>query len=332
MGKKEYPMVEYYNQNQRFAELVNGALFDGETILKADELTGRDRRLEPGSNEYKMMAHQRTRDLWKEANGMYIHVMIGGELQESIDYMMVLRSMDMNVLGYNLQRKDIMDKNKKDSSLTGGEFLSKFRKDDKLIPEITFVLYLGKKPWDAPRNLYELLDFEKVPEKLKRYIDNYHLHILDVRRMSDEEILRFPGDIGFMLWLVKNSDDKEKWRNMKELIGREDWDDDTHVAITRYFNEPLLDELRKKHEKGGKVNMCKGLRDLLADERSEGKAEGKIQSLIILIQKKVQKGKTLTETAGELEETAENISGLYTLIKEHPNEDVEKIMELMKAK
>ena len=34
-----------------------------------------------------------------------------------------------------------------------------------------------------------------------------------------------------------------------------------------------MDELRKKHEKGGKVNMCKGLRDLLADERSEGKAE-----------------------------------------------------------
>ena len=66
--------------------------------------------------------------------------------------------------------------------------------------------------------------------------------------------------------------------------------------------------------------------------KAEEKAEGKIQSLIILIQKKVQKGKTLTETAGELEETAENISGLYTLIKEHPNEDVEKIMELMKAK
>ena len=77
--------------------------------------------------------------------------------------------------------------------------------------------------------------------------------------------------------------------------------------------------------------MCKGLRDLLADERSEGKAEGKIQSLIILIQKKIQKGKTLAETADELEETEENISSLYILVKEHPDEDVEKIMELMKA-
>ena len=89
-----------------------------------------------------------------------------------------------------------------------------------------------------------------------------------------------------------------------------------------------MDELKKKHEKDGKVNMCKGLRDLMADER----AEGKTQTLITLIRKKVQKGKTLAETADELEETAENISGLYTLIKEHPNEDVEKIMELMKAK
>ena len=73
--------------------------------------------------------------------------------------------------------------------------------------------------------------------------------------------------------------------------------------------------------------MCKGLRDLLADERNELKT----QTLVTLIQKKVQKGKTLAETADELEETEENISGLYTLVKKHPNEDVEKIMELMKA-
>lgn len=53
--------------------------------------------------------------------------------------------------------------------------------------------------------------------------------------------------------------------------------------------------------------------------------------MITLIQKKVQKGKTLAETADELEETEENISRLYILVKEHPDEDAEKIMELMKA-
>lgn len=46
MGKKEDSLIEYYNQKQRFAELMNGFLFEGKPCLKAEDVTDADRRQE----------------------------------------------------------------------------------------------------------------------------------------------------------------------------------------------------------------------------------------------------------------------------------------------
>ena len=34
---------------------------------------------------------------------------------------------------------------------------------------------------------------------------------------------------------------------------------------------------KEKHKKGGKVNMCQGLREWIEDERNEGRMEGKLE-------------------------------------------------------
>ena len=44
-----------------------------------------------------------------------------------------------------------------------GEFLSGFRKTDRLHPCITLVLFWGEK-WDGPTDLYDLLDFESITQ------------------------------------------------------------------------------------------------------------------------------------------------------------------------
>ena len=53
--------------------------------------------------------------------------------------------------------------------------LSPLKKEDRLNPVITLVLYIGEKPWDASESLHELLDFT------------------DVRRISENllQIIRF---------------------------------------------------------------------------------------------------------------------------------------------
>ncbi len=54
--------------------------------------------------------------------------------------------------------------------LTRDEFLSGFRKGDKLIPIITATVLLSDKEWKGPRNLYDMLDVKD--DTLLRFTPN----------------------------------------------------------------------------------------------------------------------------------------------------------------
>lgn len=47
--------------------------------------------------------------------------------------------------------------------------------------------------------------------------------------------------------------------------------------VLAYAGEEEMFKIKEKHKKGGKVNMCQGLREWMEDERNEGKIEGKVE-------------------------------------------------------
>ena len=333
MGKKEDSLIEYYNQRQRFAELMNGFLFEGKPYLRAEDVTDADRRQEHRTRGRKNRMRHRYRDIYKEVRNLTIHLILGTEFQERVDYAMPLRVMDMELLGYLKQKKDISAEHfrNKEEKPTKDEYLSEFYREDRLIPEITLVLYLGEKPWDGAKSLHELLDFAGVPEEVRKYVGNYGIHILDVRNTTDGELQKFPRDIRFMLLFMKYAKDKEALGNMINVEEYKNIGEDTMDTLAEYLNEPGLMRWREESEKEGDVNMCEGFRELLADSKAEGKAEGENTKLITLIQKKIQKGKSLTETAEDLEETEASIRDMYEVVRKHPAEDVEKLLELLKT-
>ncbi len=51
MGKKENPLLSYYNQEERFTQLMNGWLFRGKPYFKAEDVSEADRRLEGKSGK-----------------------------------------------------------------------------------------------------------------------------------------------------------------------------------------------------------------------------------------------------------------------------------------
>lgn len=275
MGKKENSLIEYYNKNQRFAELINGYFFDGKAYLQEEMLSDADRRQEHSTGRGGRWMRHRYRDIWKQAKGMRLHVIIGAEIQEHVDYAMPLRVADMDILGYLRQKKLLSGKFRQNlETVSKDEFLSGMQKEDKLVPEVTLVLYLGEKPWDGAKSLHEMLDFEEVPEEMREYIEDYRIHILDVKHTSDEELRKFPRDIRFMLLFIKYTEDKEALMRLKELAGCEEVEEDTFETLSEYVNEPALMEWKKKEERKGDISMCNGLRELIADGRAEGKEEG----------------------------------------------------------
>ena len=270
MGKKENPLLDYYSQTYR----------------------------------------HKYRDLYKELDNARVHLFIGAELQEHVDYAMPLRIMDSDALSYLHQKKSLSRKQTTgtDKIVTSDEYLSQFSKADRLQPVITLILYCGEKEWDGARRLHELLDLDKLPDSIKPYVADYPIHILDVCHTPDERLRQFPPDICFLLMCIKYAKDKEAFSRLRELTGTAVVSADTCETIAEYLGEPEL--LERGAETEGGRNMCKAIRDLVEDGRNEGRNEG------------IQLAKNVLRMAGE-QIPAEEIARELSITKE----EVGKILE-----
>ena len=73
---------------------------------------------------------------------------------------MPLRNLLYDTLYYFHQIDEIADRHSEEGVKlkAGGEFLSKFKKEDKLNPVITTVAYFGTKQWDGPLTITDMLN------------------------------------------------------------------------------------------------------------------------------------------------------------------------------
>ena len=62
---------------------------------------------------------------------------------------------------------------------------------NKRYPVITLVLYFGKTPWKKPLCLYDVID---VPEFLKPFVNDFKINIIDVPRLTPEQVKKYKGD------------------------------------------------------------------------------------------------------------------------------------------
>ena len=81
-----------------------------------------------------------------------------------------------------------------------------------------------------------------------------------------------------------------------------------------------------------KTNMAwsqeQGMAEGMAKGSAKGLVKGELKNLFSLIQKKFQKGKTLSETASELEDTEEHLLPLYKAVQQHPDLSAEQLADL----
>ena len=177
------------------------------------------------------------------------------------------------IIGIENQVARIRSSVRKDSKgLSSGEYLYGFRKDSRLYPTVTFALYYGEKDWDGAMDIYGLLDFTDIPEILREKISNYQIHMIEVRKLKDTSM--FKTDVRQVFDFLRFSKDKKK---LKELMAT-----DKRYA---YLNEDVYNileaydgvfNIKEKYKKGGKVDMCQGLKDWIEDERMEGFSQGRL--------------------------------------------------------
>jgi len=81
---------------------------------------------------------------------------------------MPMRVMGLDYSAYKKQYDNIAKMRIKEKGLTEAEYLSRMRKEDKLSPVVSVVVYWGEKEWDGAKNLHGMLDISEEIRKICR--------------------------------------------------------------------------------------------------------------------------------------------------------------------
>ena len=207
--KQDLLAKRYYSDNRRFADLINGIVCNGIPIVKQEDLSEMDTETGQGKR----------RDLVRKAVFGVNFAVLGLENQEKLDYRLSLRVLGYEVGAYEHQAAEIYREIRRsgrnfDTELSSGEYLYGFRESDRLHPMITIILYYGEEEWDGSRDLHGILDFQDIPEQIRQYVQNYRIHVIDVRRMERTDL--FQTDLRQVFDLIRFSGNRERLRDLIE--------------------------------------------------------------------------------------------------------------------
>lgn len=315
MGKADVVTKNYMRQNHVFADAFNYLIYGGEMVIHEQKLREVDTTemalpyVEHGSEwetsgkkvEYDLETVQKYRDILKRAvikqDGNACYILLGIENQTDIHYAMPVRNAIYDALQYGKQLSDIAAFHHRNRKLRGrGEFLSGFRKTDRLTPVITLVIHFGEKPWDGPLSLHEMMD---IPDPaIKNLVSDYQIHLIDPARMTQKELEKFSTSLREVLGFIKYSRDKNQLSAFIRKSKQIEIEQEAMLVIKEITKTPL-----KISEQEEKVDMCKAIDDMIKENMEIGRAEGEILAFTKMIRAKRLTTSEAAAMTGMTEET-----------------------------
>lgn len=272
MADKDIISIEYFEDNERFADLLNGYLFEGRKIVRPEDLQEADRSVSriqktPGCRNVQAMV----RDVVKLLQVHMKIMLVVMENQSSIHYAMPVRVMNEEAAGYHKQWRETARKHRREKDLSDEEYLSGFSRDDRLMPMITIVLYFGERPWDGAKSLKGMLDMRGIPRNLQDMVADYPIHVLEVRKFENAEY--FQTDLQVVFGFLQNSESQEKLKKYVDAHSRqfENLDPDTYNLISVMSHSSELKTVKQNNTTAiGGINMCKAIRDMIQEGEKRG--------------------------------------------------------------
>lgn len=280
-GKTDVILKEFWRSSARFADLFNAVAFQGKQVLRAEELQEMDTDLS-GTIRFPEYAESlvRNRDLVKKAAYGMEFVILGIENQQNIHYAMPLRTMLYDGLGYLKECRELKRSNRPAAKkMSGDEFLSGMRREDRLHPIISIVVYYSEKSWDGPLRLRDMVG--EMPEELEEMFADYSMNLVQVRESDG--------------YVFQNEDVRTVFELSREIFRGE-----FHKINEQYRDKPIQSELVRvigkitestelicqSEAEGEVVNMCTALEQL----KEEGRLEGREESVRELVREWIKDG------------------------------------------
>lgn len=281
MGQVDTVTKKYIGRQDIFSDLFNQFIYGGEQVVKPEFLREVDSTqiVLPYGPDGTTIPLQKCRDLEKlmlaMTDGVTAYCLLGVENQGEIHYAMPVKNglYDFMQLSGEVEKAAKRYHKEPYEKVSGGEFLSGFRKEDRLVPVVTLVFYFGDDEWDGPISLREM--YRDCDPRILKYAPDYRINLISPYDMTDGEIELYRTNLREIMQYVKHSSDKDF---LPQLIGSNErfknMDRDAVDLINKVTGSriPIPDGEEK-------VNMCAGFEGAMADSKMEGIQEGRQEGL-----------------------------------------------------
>ena len=223
-------ILEAYNDV--FSDIVNVLLFQGEEVLKADELEDQAPR-----SYYKAdgKVHEIERDVAKRWKKEQIRLAcIGVENQTGINPDMPLR-----VIGYD-----------------GAEYRAQLLEKENAVryPVVTLVLYFGhKKHWNQAKSLLERVD---VPEKFRPFVNDYKINLFEIAYLTRKQVELFQSDFRIVADYFVQKREKNDYTPSAQTMRHIQ---ETLQLLSVMTGDHRFEDVCNDQQEGGPQNMCEVL-------------------------------------------------------------------------
>ena len=258
---------KFFSDDERYADLINGLICQGRPVVRKEDLQDLDTQTgiwnDPAIHKSKNRRRVKLRDLVKKAS-FGINFLVIGMTYEAGEYERQAAMIRRAVRNADIKQNP-------------GEYLYSFSKESHLHPSIIIVLYYGELPWDGSVDLHGMIDFSGIPEEFHPLIQNYRIHLVDVRHLQNTDV--FKTDIRQVFDFIRYSDDKTYLKKLLNTSEYQMLDKDAYEMIATHTSMSTLLEPRMMQTRGGKINMCKAIDIWLAEREAKGISQGISQGL-----------------------------------------------------
>ncbi|MCM1044124.1 MAG: Rpn family recombination-promoting nuclease/putative transposase [Candidatus Gastranaerophilales bacterium] len=301
MGKYDDALYMYLSDNDRFADLFNAVLFQGERVLRADMLEPDSERyvdnrgIAPKGKKGKRLPAMTNsfRDIKKRLKTGESFVVTAIENQQDVDYSMPWRIMNYDCLEYGRQIKEIQKSKqaaRKAEGMSASHWAERLEKGDLLHPVYTICFYHGTESWDGPRSLKDMMRYEDRRGVWQGCFQDYGMRLFCANEAKGLE--NFQTELKQLLMVLPLREDKNA---LSALWNREEFShlerDTVETMAVMTDNTEMLDRLAEYKEEEG-YSMCKAMEELKRDWKEEGIAEGISEGMKRGIEQGIEQGIT----------------------------------------
>ena len=260
---KDKMMKEFLENNAYFVDFFNAYFFDGQKVLKPENCEELDSEM----NDSNMDLEKHV-DVIRKYNDGNLYSAFIIENQSYVDMSMVVRAAVYEFVAYERMLKK-----------------SKKNRNNKKLPMVNIlVFYTGEKPWNAARQLSQLVE---VDERFESYFHDYKMNLIEITGNTSYNFNE--EDVYNLFYICRSIYDQSIYEGKSNDFGLVK---SSVLKVVKTLTDVEWLDL-KELEKKEKIEMCEAEKRWLEVKSKEWEAEGIRKGIEQGIEQGVELGQVL---------------------------------------